>query len=226
MASNTDIIDQYLFDELPENEKKQFERLLSASSESLGDKTLREEMDLQKDIIMAIQTRGLKECLQRKEKELREKRIRTKRIWRISTWSTASCLVAAMLVLTIILAPMARIMKEESMQYVTSMQISTTRGMLEENDLQNKLLFVYSYINQNQFDEANELAQQLIKEIQISQQSITSKETQDILDQAQWLHAICEMHKGRVLKAKKLLKQIANSDSYYSERAQEILDKL
>jgi hypothetical protein len=34
------------------------------------------------------------------------------------------------------------------------------------------------------------------------------------------------MHNGKVLKAKKLLKQIANSDSRYAEDAQDILNKL
>ena len=64
MANNTDLIDKYLRNELTEDEKKQFERLLSTSSESLGDKDLASEVDLQKEIIIAIQARGLKECLQ------------------------------------------------------------------------------------------------------------------------------------------------------------------
>lgn len=67
MANNTDLIDKYLRNELTEDEKNQFERLLSTSSESLGDKDLASEVDLQKEIIIAIQARGLKECLQQKE---------------------------------------------------------------------------------------------------------------------------------------------------------------
>ena len=66
MANNTELIDRYLRNELTENEKKQFEGLLSASDKSLEGKNLNDEMELQKEIIMAIQARGLKECLQKK----------------------------------------------------------------------------------------------------------------------------------------------------------------
>ena len=121
---------------------------------------------------------------------------------------------------------MAKIMKTESSEFAASITLPTTRGVNDQSDeLQNQLFFVYSCISQNQFDQANELALRLIDQIQSSQQKITP-ETKEIFDQAQWLHTICEMHNGKVLKAKKLLKQIANSDSYYAERAQMILDKL
>jgi hypothetical protein len=226
MANNTDLIDKYLRNELTEDEKNQFERLLSTSSESLGDKDLASEVDLQKEIIIAIQARGLKECLQQKEQQIRSQRLRTKRIITLSSWGISSSFVAAIVVLAMILTPMAKIMKTESSEFVASITIPTTRGVNDQSDeLQNQLFFVYSYIYQNQFDQANELALQLIDQIQSSQQKITP-ETKEILDQAQWLHTICEMHNGKVLKAKKLLKQIANSDSYYAERAQMVLDKL
>ena len=226
MANNTDLIDKYLRNELTEDEKNQFERLLSTSSESLGDKDLASEVDLQKEIIIAIQARGLKECLQQKEQQIRSQRLRTKRIIKLSSWGISSSFVAAIVVLAMILTPMAKIMKTESSEFAASITIPTTRGVNDQSDeLQNQLFFVYSYISQNQFDQANELALRLIDQIQSSQQKMTP-ETKEIFDQAQWLHTICEMHNGKVLKAKKLLKQIANSDSYYAERAQMVLDKL
>lgn len=226
MANNTDLIDKYLRNELTEDEKNQFERLLSTSSESLGDKDLASEVDLQKEIIIAIQARGLKECLQQKEQQIRLQRLRTKRIIKLSSWGISSSFIAAIIVLAVILTPMARMMKTESSEFAASITIPTTRGVNDLSDeLQNQLFFVYSYISQNQFNQANKLALRLIDQIQSSQQKITP-ETKEILDQAQWLHTICEMHNGKVLKAKKLLKQIANSDSYYAERAQMVLDKL
>ena len=226
MANNTDLIDKYLRNELTEDEKNQFGSLLSTSSESLGDKDLASEVDLQKEIIIAIQARGLKECLQQKEQQIRSQRIRTKRIIKLSSWGISSSFVAAIVVLAMILTPMAKIMKTESSEFVASITIPTTRGVNYQSDeLQNQLFFVYSYISQNQFDQANELALRLIDQIQSSQQKITP-ETKEIFDQAQWLHTICEMHNGKVLKAKKLLKQIANSDSYYATNAQNVLDKL
>ena len=226
MANNTDLIDKYLRNELTEDEKNQFERLLSTSSESLGDKDLASEVDLQKEIIIAIQARGLKECLQQKEQQIHSQRLRTKRIIKLSSWGISSSFVAAIVVLAMILTPMAKIMKTESSEFAASITIPTTRGVNDQSDeLQNQLFFVYSYISQNQFDQANELALQLIEQIQSSQQEITT-ETKEILDQAQWLHTICEMHNGKVLKAKKLLKQIANSDSPYATEAQDILNQL
>ena len=47
MANNTELIDRYLRNELTENEKNQFEGLLSASDKSLESKNLDDEMELQ-----------------------------------------------------------------------------------------------------------------------------------------------------------------------------------
>lgn len=227
MANNTELIDRYLRNELTENEKNQFEGLLSASDKSLESKNLDDEMELQKDIIMAIQARGLKECLQKKETELRAKRAQKQRLIRLSSWSFGSALVAAMAILALITIPMAQIMKQESLQYASSIDISAVRGgvQAQTDPLQSQLLNIYSLITQKQFDQANKNVKQLIHDLQTTQ-DIHSEEHKEIFDQAQWLCAICEMHQGNVFKAKKLLRQIANSDSYYAERAQIILDKL
>ena len=69
MFDNTDLIDRYLTGDLGEDEKKELERLLFDDSDSLESKKLREEMELQKEIILAIQSRGLRECLQEKEQQ-------------------------------------------------------------------------------------------------------------------------------------------------------------
>lgn len=232
MANNTELIDRYLRNELTENEKNQFEGLLSAPDKSLEGINLNNEMELQKDIIMAIQARGLRECLQKKETELRAKRAQKQRLIRLSSWSFGSALVAAMAILAFVTIPMAQIMKQESLQYASSIDSSAVRGgavrgdIQEQTDpLQTQLLNIYSLITQKQFDQANKNVKQLIHDLQTTQ-DIHSEEHKEIFDQAQWLCAICEMHQGNVFKAKKLLRQIANSDSYYAERAQIILDKL
>lgn len=231
MANNTELIDRYLRNELTENEKNQFEGLLSASDKSLESKNLDDEMELQKDIIMAIQARGLKECLQKKETELRAKRAQKQRLIRLSSWSFGSALVAAMAILALITIPMAQIMKQESLQYASSIDSSAVRGgavrgnIQEQTDpLQTQLLNIYSLIAQEQFDQANKHVKQLLQDLQTNQ-DIGLEEHKEIFDQAQWLCAICEMHQGNVFKAKKLLRQIANSDSHYAKRAQIVLDK-
>jgi hypothetical protein len=224
--NHTDLIDRYLRNELTENEKKQFEGLLSASDKSLEGKNLNDEMELQKEIIMAIQARGLKECLQKKETEIRAKRSQRQRIIKISSWSFASSLVAAVLVLAFITVPMAKIMQAESVDYAASIS-SLSRGAQESaNHIQTLLSSTYTLVSQNQFQQADEQALQLLHLLQTSPTDLTSEEVQDIFEQAQWLHAVCVMNTGKVFKAKKLLHQIANSDSHYAVRAQDILDKL
>ena len=69
MLDNTDLIDRYLTGDLGDDEKKELERLLFDDSDSLESKKFREEMELQKEIILAIQSRGLRECLQEKEQQ-------------------------------------------------------------------------------------------------------------------------------------------------------------
>lgn len=224
--NHTDLIDRYLRNELTENEKKQFEGLLSASDKSLEGKNLNDEMELQKEIIMAIQARGLKECLQKKETEIRAKRSQRQRIIKISSWSFASSLVAAVLVLAFITVPMAKIMQAESVDYAASIS-SLSRGAQESaNHIQTLLSSTYTLVSQNQFQQADEQALQLLHLLQTSPTDLTSEEVQDIFEQAQWLHAVCVMNTGKVFKAKKLLHQIANSNSHYASRAQDILDKL
>ena len=53
MLDNTDLIDRYLTGDLGDDEKKELERLLFDDSDSLESKKLREEMELQKEIILS-----------------------------------------------------------------------------------------------------------------------------------------------------------------------------
>jgi hypothetical protein len=248
--NHTDLIDRYLRNELTENEKNQFEGLLSASDKSLEGKKLNDEMELQKEIIMAIKARGLKECLQKKEGELRAKRAqkqRRERIIRLSSWSLGGALVAAIAIFAFITTPMTKIMQEESLQHTSSNDFSSIRNIMKQeslqfassidfsavrgglqaqaDSLQSRLLNIYSLIAQEQFDLANKNVKQLLQDLQTNQ-DITSEEHKEIFHQTQWLYAICEMYQGNVFEAKELLKQIANSDSHYADRAQDILDKL
>jgi hypothetical protein len=224
--NHTDQIDRYLRNELSEQERAQFEYMLSASDKSSTGENLNDEVELQKEIIMAIQARGLKECLQKKEAEMRAKRSQWQRIIKISSWSLASSLVAAVFVLVLITIPMAKIMRAESVEYAASIS-SLSRGAQESaTHIQALLSTTYTLVSQNQFQLADEQALQILNLIQTTRTDLISEGTKDIFEQAQWLHAVCVMNTGKVFKAKKLLRQIANSDSHYATRAQDILDKL
>ena len=251
-VENTDIIDKYLRNELNDIEKQEFERLLSAPSESLYGISINEEMELQKEIILAIKARGLKECLQKKEEDLKlekefvlaiqerglkeslqskeeniRKRKKTKRTILIWSGSIASSLIAASLAFVIVLAPVANLMKEESIIYAESISKSSTRGS-QNDDLQNQIITIYKLVSEKQFNKANKEANALIEELQTLRQGYyLSEEIKELYDQALWIQTICEMNQGHVFEAKRLLKIIAsNRENPFSKKAEEILKKL
>ena len=89
--TNQEQIDKYLAGQMTEDEKLQFERLLSAD-----DSSLRDEMELQKEIILAIRRRSLKEMLQGEEESIqKEKEGHHKRVVRWTLRSVASIAVAS-----------------------------------------------------------------------------------------------------------------------------------
>lgn len=228
----TEKIDNYLENNMSNEEQKEFERLLSDSSASLGGSmNLNEEVKMQKAIIQEIQRRALRSTLMDENRKYRTRQRIIPKIVALSS-SISATAIAAVMVIMFVISPMAQIMKQESLQYASSIDSSAVRGgavrgdIQEQTDpLQTQLLNIYSLITQKQFDQANKNVKQLIHDLQTTQ-DIHSEEHKEIFDQAQWLCAICEMHQKNVFKAKKLLRQIANSDSYYAERAQIILDKL
>ena len=225
MANNTDLIDKYLLGELSDTAKKQFEEALSNPIEG---ENLKKEIELQQEIITAIQARGLKETLKQKEIELRtrhKKKQHIQRVLRISSLTIVASVVAATILVTMILTPMAKIMTAESIKYAKTITISPTRGAVT-NDLQMQLFAVYNNVSLNQFKQAKKDAKQLIKQLQHPPKTLNTEEVKDIYDQALWLQTICEMNQGHVFRAKKLLLQIANSDSHYASQAQDFLEKL
>ena len=81
-------------------------------------------------------------------------------------------------------------------------------------------------IKNNEFTEALSL----IEEEQSIQYSISDPDAIAQYDAEQqvleWYKAVTYMRMGKWVKARKLLKQIAESDSFYKKQAQEVLDKL
>lgn len=222
MSDNTDLIDRYLVGELSFEEKQDFERLLFDDSDSLESKKLKGEMELQKEIILAIQARGLKENLRLKEEQIRFKRRKERRNIKIFGLSSFSFVAAAVILWAIFIFPIAHNMANLSIQYADQIQIESFRGGVS-NDYQQQLILAYTNIADKKFDEAQIIVLSIMDDID----SVgLIEENEDFYDQAQWLNAICEMNSGHVFRAKKMLNQIANSDSYYATQAQYMLDKL
>ena len=227
MLDNTDLIDRYLGGELSEDEKQELERLLFDDSDSLESKKLKEEMELQKEIILAVQSRGLRESLQEKEQQILQEQQKKGKFIKIFGWSSFSTAIAAVLLCGIFISPIVQRMENCSIEYAQQIQISAFRGGTTD-DLQNQLMLAYQNISDENFREASQIVVRLMTYISEKRSFPYDllPEEKDTYDQAEWLYVICEMNEGRIFKVKRLLKQIANSDSFYAIQAQDMLDKL
>lgn len=213
---NTELIDSYLQNEMSAEDKKRFEGLLSDPQQTLSDITnLQNEMELQQEIILAIRSRGLKEMLQRHE---RQKKIRRRLLYASS--STLTLLLAACVTLVLFLRPMAQIMHKESLFYAAN--LSSTSLV---RDAQSPIQLVGNaemFISKNQWSEANSIAKDVMKQTKNS----SDEQLVQCYYDAEWLHLQCLMHFNRPIQAKRLLNKIADSESTHNKEARQILDKL
>ena len=216
----TDKIDAYLAGTMSEAEKKEFEGLLLGSETSLEDRTkLQDEMELQKEIIFAIRRRGFREMVKKDIAEIKqEKEEHHQRIKRITIWSLGSSTLmamAAVLLLLFVLAPVAQQMQGLSSQYIAGVVIDDIERDVDNDE--DMLSVAIVLMQNNQWEEA----EQIINKI-YTQPTIKTSDFQKV----EWLRAICLMHRGKVIKAKKLLNKIANSNSPYQIEARKMLDDL
>lgn len=216
----TDKIDAYLAGTMSEAEKKEFERLLLDPDLSLEDRTkLQDEMELQKEIIFAIRRRGFREMVKKDIAEIKqEEEEHHQRIKRITIWSLGSSTLmamAAVLLLLFVLAPVAQQMQGLSSQYIAGVVIDDIERDVDNGE--DMLSVAIVLMQNNQWEEA----EQIINKI-YTQPTIKTSDFQKV----EWLRAICLMHRGKVIKAKKLLNKIANSNSPYQIEARKMLDDL
>lgn len=216
----TDKIDAYLAGTMSEAEKKEFERLLLDPDLSLEDRTkLQDEMELQKEIIFAIRRRGFREMVKKDIADIKqEKDEHHQRIKKITIWSLGSSTLmamAAVLLLLFVLAPVAQQMQGLSSQYIAGVVIDDIERDVDNDE--DMLSVAIVLMQNNQWEEA----EQIINKI-YTQPTIKTSDFQKV----EWLRAICLMHRGKVIKAKKLLNKIANSNSPYQIEARKMLDDL
>lgn len=216
----TDKIDAYLAGTMSDAEKKEFEGLLLGYETSLEDRTkLQDEMELQKEIIFAIRRRGFREMVKKDIAEIKqEKDEHHQRIKKITIWSLGSSTLmamAAVLLLLFVLAPVAQQMQGLSSQYIAGVVIDDIERDVDNDE--DMLSVAIVLMQNNQWEEA----EQIINKI-YTQPTIKTSDFQKV----EWLRAICLMHRGKVIKAKKLLNKIANSYSPYQIEARKMLDDL
>ncbi len=221
----TEKIDAYLSGQMPSEERKEFERLLSADAKSLDSEPLSDEMKMQKEIIRAIRERGLREQLQEQEKQMRANRAKKQRIIRLSGWSVGTFSMVAVLCIAFVLVPLAQTMVRLSTEYAQSITLSPARGGTSDSP-QTQLEQVYSLVAQEHWSEASTLSQSLMETTATAQNDLTPEECQEIYEQAQWLYTMCEMHQKHIFRAKRLLRQIAADGGRYANQAQAMLNAL
>ncbi len=221
----TEKIDAYLSNQMSSEEKKEFERLLSADDESSDVGTLSEEMELQRDMITAIRERGLREQLQEQERQMRARRAKTQRIIRLSGWSAGALSMVAVLCLALILVPVAQTMVSLSSGYAQSLEFAPVRGGATDTP-QTELEQIYTLLAQGLWSEATPKACALMEQTSVPCGELCEEERQEVYEQAQWLYTICEMHQKHIFRAKHLLKQIAADNGYYSDQAKTMLEQL
>lgn len=215
----TKLIDRYLSHEMSEKERLDFERLLSGQDLSYnGRLSLREEMDLQKDIENFIRERGLREMLVREESLLQRKQ-RGKRIAIWSLGGIVTTAVAALVILLLVVAPVARMMQEYSTAYVARIEMGNLRGGNESADRLDDALVL---MQNGKWGDALVIVDNVLR----LTADAKDEQTCEMYENAEWLKAVCLMHDGKIIKAKRLLRKIADGESYYKQQASELLERL
>lgn len=198
------------------NEERQaFEKEMSVNSE------LQEKVALHRDIVRAMRIERDKEYLQSLERDIKvqemtERRRRTFAI-RISKIAVAACLVFGVFV--------HFDTQSDYRQYGLGIELAVSRG----GDYSDKV--AVDIIN-GHYDEALSMIAEgekwqdydfYIDPEYVEQFNLEHKMEQDNL---QWYKAITYMRMGKYIRARILLKQIADSDSHYSDEAQKALETL
>lgn len=196
-------IDRYIMGGMSDDERHSFEQML------ITDPELEKEVALHQEIVLSVQMRGAK-VYARKEHN------RRRRLMIIRTSSYFA--IAASLIIGIF------VNNAYSDKYVNAgneieLQEFGARGG-------SSLDVICQKIKNNEFTEALSL----IEEEQSIQYSISAPDAISQYDAElqvlEWYKAVTYMRMGKWVKARKFLKHIAASDSFYKEQAQKALDKL
>ena len=236
-------IDNYLLGRMSDEEKRLFEADLERNQE------LKEEYENQKQVAHAVQKVAMRDFL---EKHAEEHQLAKKNAFELSevfsrfsdwvkdyfssgqrvVWAFAT--VAAMVVAIV-----------GGVNYSSTVRSLENSGMLayaelaapiarDGNQVDVLIGKVYEQIGNEDYDgaqatigEVRALINSSLEEEAISEEECYEHEVLQMkLYDLEWYDAIILMQKGKVLKAKKLLKSIATSDSPYADSARDELSKI
>ena len=196
-------IDNYVMGRMSDGDAFLFEQ------EILYNPELQQEVALHQELVLAIQMKGAKDYASTKRN-----RRRTISIWRVSScFAVAACFVIGVFV---------------NMGYSDKYKNIGNRVELLEYSVRggSSLDIIYEKIQNNEL----RTALSLIEEEQSVSYEMSDPDTvvqyNAELQILEWYKAITYMRMGKWVKARKLLKRIAASVSFYKEQAQNILEQL
>lgn len=222
--TNQEQIDKYLAGQMTEDEKLQFERLLSAD-----DSSLRDEMELQKEIILAIRRRSLKEMLQGEEESIqKEKEDHHKRVVRWTLRSVASIAVAACFVGVIIIgSQMSRLsgLGESTIYAETAIEMmnaySQLKGCEESAEV---ILQANEYMQKGDYKQADAVLTKALSDMKDitpeNRQAWSEKE--DIL----YLQALCAIKQHQLYRSRRLLNGVVSMQGIHQQSALDLLNTI
>lgn len=213
MNNNTvDRINQYLFGEMSKEEISLFEKEMDNNPK------LKSSVLLQQEIILSVRERYVKEQIVKigKEVHIQERRRRTFAM-RISSIAVAACLVLGVFV--------HFDTQSDYRQYGLGIELAVSRGGGDSDK-------VAELINDGNYDEALSLIAEAEAKPFVCDDTnpeiveAERDEYQREQDELQWDKTVAYMRMGKYIKAKRLLKLIASSDSEYKDEAKAALEAL
>ena len=227
----------YLTGEMSEAEKKEFERLLLDPNLSLEDRTkLQDEMELQKEIILAIRRRGLKEMLRKEEAKIKQEKEEADKkaakitpLYRRVLRMSASLAIAACFIGVIIIAPQVNRLSNigDNANLYASANIEMNEaysGLKGCNDATNAILIANELMQSGDYKQADKILAHALEQMEPitsdEQQAWTEKE--DML----YLRALCVIKQHKLYRSRMLLNEVINMNSTHKKQAQQLLDQI
>ena len=222
--TNQEQIDKYLAGQMTEDEKLQFERLLSAD-----DSSLRDEMELQKEIILAIRRRSLKEMLQDEEDSIqKEKEGHHKRVVRWTLRSVASIAVAACFIGVIVIGPqMSRLsgLGDSPIYAETAIEMTNVYSQLKGcEESAEVILQANEYMQKEDYKQADTILTKALSDMKDitpeNRQAWSEKE--DIL----YLQALCAIKQHQLYRSRRLLNGVVSMQGIHQQSALDLLNTI
>ena len=190
-------IDNYVMGKMSAEERNSFEQ------EIANDAELQAEVALHRDVVRAIRMKAAKEHLQNVERQIRAEERRRKVFKQLApVIALAACLVVGVFV--------DYDNRGDYKDYAANIEITPSRAAgYEVNEV------IYKIAENNYTEALATIEEAMAQDISVSER-----------DELEWYKAVTYMRMGKWVKARKLLKQIAASDSAYSEDAQKALEEL